>query len=91
MLEKRAKRHKIGFSPARKGEEAASPCMKTRNTSTSARSILESASGENLLMLAILSGRGGRADIESVLERRALGLARGERARAQGKRRATAA
>lgn len=59
--------------------------MKTRTTS--ARSILSSASGESLLLLAILSGQKQRSEIESVLEKRALGLGRAR----QHKRRAVAA
>ncbi|MBX3380331.1 MAG: hypothetical protein KF805_09550 [Phycisphaeraceae bacterium] len=61
--------------------------MKTRNEQNSARSILSSASGENLLLLAILSGRKQRTEIESVLDKRALGFGQ---AKSQ-KRRAAAA
>ncbi|MGH7243471.1 MAG: hypothetical protein ACREJD_08655 [Phycisphaerales bacterium] len=63
--------------------------MKTRNENNSARSILGSASGENLLLLAILSGRDGRDEIERVLEKRALGMVRSVRPKA-GKRRVAA-
>lgn len=62
--------------------------MKTRNDNNSARSILTSASGENLLLLAILSGRKQRAEIENVLERRALGFERNTKGQ---KRRSVAA
>ncbi|MBX3390051.1 MAG: hypothetical protein KF691_11440 [Phycisphaeraceae bacterium] len=61
--------------------------MKTRTDTNSARSILSSASGESLLLLAILSGQRQRSDIESVLDKRALGLGRAK----QHKRRAAAA
>lgn len=62
--------------------------MKTHTETTSARSILSSASGESLLLLAILSGRKQRAEIDHVLEKRAMGLGRAIK---QTKRRAAAA
>ncbi|MFO0860289.1 MAG: hypothetical protein U0570_07020 [Phycisphaerales bacterium] len=53
--------------------------MKTHIDQTSANDILESASAADLLMLAILSGRRGRSEVQQVLDKRALGGAKGHK------------